>query len=139
VVPLTAVTRLLRLDREGWERSAAAGSAGGAFALVIGAYALLAFDRFGMQAFTAPRASFRLVLIGLYSWICLTGSAWLLARIILEVKVRFGLLLTLYGYAHLPLLVIGLVIQVLSVGIRVQGPALILAVGSMVNGCRGCL
>jgi hypothetical protein len=128
---MTLVARGLRLDGETWERFTVAGSMGGAALIVIGAYAVLAFDRFGMQGLAAPRASARLILIGVYGWLWLAAAGWILGRLALKARARFGLLFRLYGYAHIPLLAVGLTIQVISIGLRVLGPALVVTIAAM--------
>ena len=122
---LTSTARLLRLDPETWRSLAGTGSFGGAALVAVGAYAILAFDRFGVQGVTDPRATVRLLLVGFYGWLWLAGAAWLIARLALGAETRFTTVLRLYGNAHLPLVVVAVAIQVFAVVAQTLGPALL--------------
>ena len=120
-----AAARWLRIDRQSWTRLAATGTVGSAVMVTMGAYAIFVFDRFGVQSFLLPRASIRMLLIGLYGWLWLSGSAWFIARRFSGVEAAFDQVFKLYGYAHLPLLLLALAIQIVSVGLELLGPVLI--------------
>ena len=120
---MTAVARALRLDDATWSRFAVAGRTQAA--LVAGAaYALLAFDRLGVQGVLAPRATVRMLLAGFYGWAFLAAGSWLVARYAAGAGTRAGSVFWLYGRAHLPLLLLAVVIQVAAVFLRVLGPGL---------------
>jgi hypothetical protein len=127
VATLTAPARLLRVDRATWVRYDAVGGLGSAVLITMGAYAILAFDRFGIQGLLAPRATVRILLIGLYGWLWLAGVAWSVGRLVLATQAPFATVFRLYGFAHLPLLLVAITIQVVSVALRVLGPSLAVA------------
>ncbi len=127
---MTRVVRWLRLDDATWTRWDKRATAQGAALLTVGAYVAIAFDRFGIQGFSEPRGAARIVLAGFYGWAGLSAAMWIIARR------RGGVpgltdLLRLVGQAHVPVLMLGLVIQGLSVTLRLQGPAKALAVFSL--------
>lgn len=120
---MTVVARALRLDASTWRRMAAMATPAGAALIVGGTYFVFAFDRFGMQGFVEARATVRMMLVGLYGWLWLAGAFWLIAR------GGFGYLGTprriapFVGHAHLPLLLVAIFIQVVSITLTVTGPA----------------
>ncbi len=120
---VTAVARVLRLDPATWSRFARSGSASAAL-VTIGAYALLAFDRFGVQGIIEPRATVRMLLAGFYGWLWLAGASWLVARLAFGPGAGFSPVFRLYGRAHLPLLVVGMTLQVSTVFLQTLGPGL---------------
>lgn len=128
MAPVTAPVRLLRLDESSWDRLAHEGSLGGAALVAMGAYVVLAFDRFGPQGFFAPRATIRFLLAGFYGWLWLAVAAWVLGWILVRSGARFEPVFRVYGFAHLPMLVLAVTIQVISVLFRLPGPALLVAV-----------
>lgn len=125
---LTAATRLLRLDRGSWSRLEADKGLAVAGLVAMGAYGVLAYDRFGPQAFFEPRATVRFLLTGFYGWLWLAGAAWVIGRTLLNSEASFLSLFRLYGYAHLPLLVLAITIQLVSVLFHVLGPASMVAI-----------
>ena len=125
---MTQVARTLRFDRITWQAYDTQTGLGWSFAVAIGAFAILAFDRFGVQGVIEPRATVRLLLTGFYGWLWLASAAWLIGRFVFRGEARFGTVFRLYGYAHLPLVVLAVAIQVVSVALRLSGPALLLAV-----------
>ncbi len=131
---MTPITRTLRYDRITWQAYDTQTGLGWAFAVAIGAYAILAFDRFGVQGVIEPRATVRLLLTGFYGWLWLAGAAWLIGRFVFGDEARFSTVFRLYGYAHLPLVVLAVTIQVASVALRLSGPALLVAATSQAFG-----
>ncbi len=126
---LTARTsRVFRIDQKNWRRLAVTGTLAGAASVAIGAYGLLAFDRLGIQGVVEPKSAVRLLLIGFYGWMWLAAAAWATGRLALGIHSEFVPVLRLYGNAHLPLLFVGIAIQVFSVVGRTLGPALLVAV-----------
>ncbi len=87
---LTGPARLLRVDRATWARYQAVGGLGSAVLITMGAYAILAFDRFGIQGLLAPRATVRILLMGFYGWLWLAGAAWLVGRFVLATQAPFA-------------------------------------------------
>ncbi len=124
----STLVRVFRLDQEAWRNLAATGTLGGATLVTIGAYAIFAFDRLGIQGVVDPRATVRLLLVGFYGWLWLAVSAWAIGRLALGADAAFAMVLRLYGNAHLPLVFVAIGIQVFSVVARSQGPALLIAV-----------
>ena len=128
---LTATAKLLRLDPDTWRNLAATGTFAGSALVAIGAYGILAFDRFGVQGITDPRATVRLLLVGFYGWLWLAGAAWLIAQVAVGSIVGFPRVLRLYGNAHLPLVVVAITIQIFAVFAQALGPALVVGVFSV--------
>ena len=106
--------RILRLDRGAWRWLESEASTLGATVLVLGTYAVLAYDRFGWPDF-AVRPTTRLVLTGVYGWLWLALASWLIVRLRFATPGGPGSFLRLTGHAHLPLLLVALVIQVAAV------------------------
>ena len=125
---MTQVARTLRFDRITWQAYDTQSGLGWSFAVAIGAFAILAFDRFGVQGVIEPRATVRLLLTGFYGWLWLASAAWLIGRFVFGGEARFSTVFRLYGYAHLPLVVLAVTIQVVSVALRISGPPFLLAV-----------
>ena len=124
----STLVRVFRLDQDAWRNLAATGTFGGAALITIGAYAILAFDRLGIQGMVDPRATVRLLMVGFYGWLWLAVSAWAIGRVVLGADAALATVLRLYGNAHLPLVFVGIGIQVFSVVARTQSPALVIAV-----------
>ena len=118
---------LLRMDRRSWVRYHHAGTVRSAALVAVGAYAVFAFDRFGFLAILQPRPAVRLILTGLYAWLGLALAAWALGRFLGDADVSFDLVVRLYGYAHLPLLVVAITIQFTAMLLQILGPALVLS------------
>jgi len=125
---VSGVIRLFRLDVAAWERVSGIGTMASAAATALGAFAFFAFDRFGFQAFIAPRATMRMLLVGLYGWLGLAVVALLIARRTRPTTPAFGEVLRIYGYAHLPLLLLAFTIQIIAVVARALGPSFVFAV-----------
>jgi hypothetical protein len=117
----------LRLDAKRWSRYAATGGLDTAMLIVLGAYTILALDRVGLQMVLYPRPAFRLVLAGFYGWLGLAGMVWVIGRRRCP-EVTFRTVFRLVGFAHTPLVVLGLTIQFTSVVLRFLGPAFSVAV-----------
>ena len=128
MAPLTVATRLLRLDGDSWSRLDEDKGLAVAALVAMGAYGVLAYDRFGPQAFFDPRATVRFLLTGFYGWLWLAGAAWAIGRILLSSDASFASVFRLFGYAHLPLLVVAIAIQLVSVLFHVPGPAGMVAI-----------
>jgi hypothetical protein len=96
----------------------------------IGAYVILAFDRFGFQAFQSPRGPTRLLLIGVYGWLGLTATIWLVARRRGSI-VEYGTLLQYVGYAHVPMMFVAIILQMAAVTLRWFGPGLVAGLFSL--------
>ena len=90
--------------------------------MVSGTYLLLAFNRFGWPDF-AWRATVRFLLIGFYGWLGLAAMTFVLGRVVSERSGSFPTLFRLVTHAHLPLLLVGVVIQVAAVSLDVTGIA----------------
>lgn len=124
---MTAAARLLRFDRSTWERYQTGTSLAWAVIVAVGAYFILAFDRFGIQGAFEPRATVRMLLIGFYGWLWLAGASWLVGRLAFGARAPLGTVFRLYGYAHLPLMLSAITIQVVSVAFQILGPALVIS------------
>lgn len=119
--------RILRVDQESWKILTVTGTFAGSALVAVGAYAILAFDRFGIQGVVEPRATVRLLLVGFYGWLWLAVAAWLIGRLALGSEARFTTVFRLYGNAHLPLVFVAIAIQVFSVVGQTLGPAMVVA------------
>ncbi|MEA2000317.1 MAG: YIP1 family protein [Actinomycetota bacterium] len=124
---LTGGAELLRLDRLTWFKYERTGSLASAALVTIGAYAVFAFDRFGFPALFQPRPSVRLILTGFYGWLWLATAAWAIGRYLLDQDSSFALVVRLYGFAHLPLVVVAVTIQFTSMLLQILGPAMVTA------------
>lgn len=124
---LTTGAGLLRLDRNTWARYHYSGSLRSAALVAIGTYAVFAFDRFGFPALLQPRPSVRLILVGFYGWLGLAIAVWAIGRFVLGQEASLGLLFRLYGFSHLPFLVVAITIQFTSMLLQILGPALVAA------------
>ena len=124
---LASTARMFRFEAAGWRRIVTTSTMAGAGLVVSGAYLLFAFDRFGIQGLVEARATARLLLTGLYGWLGLALGTWLVARLAWQQRPSFEPVLRLFGHAHIPLLVVGAVIQFVSVALRVSGVVLWLA------------
>ncbi len=120
---MTVAARALRLDGSTWRRLSAMATPAGAGLIVFGTYLVLAFDRFGMQGFFEVRATVRMVLTGFYGWLWLAGATWAIARFLFRYLGAPGQLPSLFGHAHLPLLLLAVFIQFVSITLNVTGIA----------------
>ena len=109
------------MDGSTWRRMATTATPAGAGLIVVGAYLVLAFDRFGLLGLFEVRATVRIILTGLYGWLWLVGATWLIARWVSGLRVSPGTLVPLMGHAHLPLLLIAVFVQFVSVSLDAIG------------------
>lgn len=116
-----AAARALRLDQSTWRRLAATATPAGAGLIVVGAYLVVAFDRFGLLGFFEVRATLRIILTGLYGWLWLVGAAWLIARWAFGHRGSGRSLVPLLGHSHLPLLLLAIFVQFVSVSLNTTG------------------
>lgn len=114
------LARSLRIDRGTWRWLDSDASLRGSAAMVAGAYVVLAFDRFGWPDF-ALRATTRMVLIGFYGWIWLAAASWVAVRLWAGTRPSLADHVRLTGHAHLPMLVVGLLVWVFSVMMNIGG------------------
>lgn len=124
---MKSVLRTLRLDDFRWYWLESESTTVGSWSLVIGTYLLLAFNRFGWPDF-ALRATTRFVLIGLYGWLGLSLLIFVLVRLSRRRTGSLQTLLRLVAHAHLPVLFVGVVMQVAGVALDITGVALWAAV-----------
>ena len=98
---------------------------------MLGAYLMFAFDRFGWPDF-AVQPTARFLLAGFYGWMWLALASWMLGRAVGGSREPPAAILRLTGHAHLPLLLIAVLIQVVSVMANATNvlavPALLMAV-----------
>lgn len=69
-----------------------------------------------------------MMLVGFYGWLFLAGASWLIARFRYNADAGFLTAVRLYGFVHLPLMALAVVVQVLSVSLRLFTPAGLLAI-----------
>ncbi|MFQ5556827.1 MAG: hypothetical protein ACE5GB_04880 [Acidimicrobiales bacterium] len=133
---VTSTLRVLGLDRGRWARVGPA-AFWPAAALAVGASALLALNRFGGLVVETPRAFARMTLVGVYGWLGLTLTVWLIGSRGRAQRDHddppwwsgsLQITLVAVGLAHLPLLVLGGVVLVSAGLFRILGPGLIVAI-----------
>jgi hypothetical protein len=120
---VTVAARALRLDQPTWHRLSLMATPAGGGLIVLGAYLMFAFDRFGWPDF-ALRPTARLMLTGLYGWMALAGASWIIARFVFGFRPSLSVVLRLTGHAHLPLLLVAVLIQLVAVALNRTGLAL---------------
>jgi hypothetical protein len=125
------VVAALRLDEFRWYWLESEATRLGSSAMVLGAFGLLAFNRLGWPD-SALRATVRFLLLGLYGWVGLSVAVFIVIRLIYKRTGSPLKLLLLFGHAHLPLLVVAVFVQVVSVSLDITGvsrwPALFVGV-----------
>ena len=135
MAPVTTAVRVLGLDRTRWAR-VGPHTLWSATALVAAASVLMALNRFGGALVDAPRAFLRLALVGVWGWLGLSVAIWLIAVRLPNLsgrsanRPRRGSLqhtLAAAGVAHIPLLLLGLVIFVAAAMLELLGPGLVAA------------
>lgn len=124
---LSRVAQALRLDPAAWERFSRQKTPFSAGVIAMGAYALVAWDRFGFQALVAPRASARVLLIGFYGWLGLAALSRLVGRRLTGRQVDLIDAIRLYGVAHMPLLAVAVAAQAFGVMFELAGPGRVVA------------
>jgi hypothetical protein len=120
---VTIAARALQLDRSRWRWLAEEASPAGAGLIVLGAYLMLAFARFGWPDF-ALRPTARLMLTGFYGWMGLAVCTWAVARYVSAPPGSLSVFVRLTGHAHLPLLLLAAFIMLVPVTLDVTGAAL---------------
>lgn len=121
---MTALGRLLQVDALTWSTIPYQQLRGRAMTVFF-AYAMLAWNRFGLLSFTSPRASTRMVLVGIYSWLALALLLWVAGRAA-ELSFRDAAVST--GIAHVPLVALAFFMAIVAGFARVFGPGLVLAI-----------
>lgn len=133
---VNAVPRLLGLDASKWAR-VGPGSFWSALTLVTMASFLMALNRFGGLIVDTPRSFLRLTLVGVWGWLGLAGSIWLVESAVRAVGGRrdegvstpsLQLAVVAVGLAHTPLLALGMVILVAAGLLEILGPGFVAAV-----------
>ena len=130
---VSTIVDVLGFDERRWERIGP-WSLWTAAAWAASASGVLSVDRFGGLIVDAPRAFLRATLIGVYGWLGLAAAVWVLAGQVTsrargrQVQIQFQHTVAAVGMAHVPLLVLGLVIFVAANIFRVLGPGLVVAV-----------
>lgn len=111
--------RVLRLDQGTWRWLDSAATVRGAGLVVIGAYLVVAFDRFGWPDF-AIRATTRTVLVGFYGWMWLAVASWIAVRLATGSRAPIADYVRLTGHAHLPLLLVAVLVMIFPVTLNVE-------------------
>ncbi len=126
---LTASLRVLRLHERQWARIDPMSLWAGA-GVAVGAALLLALARLGGLVATEPRSFFRLALVAVWGWLGLAVAIWLLSRISEARQPRgrpFQITVAAVGLAHVPLLVLAIVVFVAANMFQLLGPGLVTA------------
>ncbi|MDH3683027.1 MAG: hypothetical protein OEV40_24120 [Acidimicrobiia bacterium] len=113
---MSELARAFGVTPVGWERVREP-SLAPAFT-AIGAWLVMAWNRFGLQGLSAPRAGTRFVLIGFYSWIGLGLLVWLAGRVADRRRQEPMPLFRptqLTGLAHRPILVMAVLLQLTGI------------------------
>ena len=111
---MNRIGHLLGVNRVSWEQSDS-DRLTGAVLLAVGGWAIMAWNRLGVLAFTTPRSGVRFVLIGFYAYLGMALAVVAVARLVDPKPVSTTQLcrtVQVVGLAHQPLLVIGLVVQI---------------------------
>ncbi len=124
---LIRAAQVLRFDSAAWERFARTTTLGSSAVIAMGAYAVVAWDRFGFQTLVAPRASVRILLIGFYGWFGLALLVRSVGRSMAGKNVDAVDVARLIGVAHLPVLIVAIAAQAFGVMLDVSGPARVVA------------
>ena len=111
-----------------------------AIALVLVASGLIAMTRVGGLVIDEPRSSLRLVLVGVWGWLGLAigiwATGWTLSHASATTRppppplTSLGLSLAMVGWAHVPVIVLGVVVFVAAGLMQLLGPGLV--VGAVV-------
>jgi hypothetical protein len=110
-----------------------------AIALVLVASGLMAITRVGGLVVDEPRSSLRLMLIGVWGWLGLAIGIWATGRTLSHASATtrppplltsLALTLAMVGWAHVPVIVLGLVVFVAAGLMQLLGPGLV--VGAVV-------
>lgn len=106
-----------------------------AAATVFVASTLLALNRFGGLATTAPRPFVKLVLIGVWGWIGLALAVWTLGSLLAGARSQRGPPITtlirtaaVVGLAHAPIMALTVVVFVAADVMQLLGPGMVSAV-----------
>lgn len=110
---MTSIAKALRLDDDTWRWLEWRSSWWAGTSIVLGAFMLLAYNRFGWPDF-ALRETVRFLLVGLYGWLWLAGASGVAGRLFYGIRQPFPTLVRLVGHAHLPVLAVGLATLLLS-------------------------
>lgn len=133
---MTFVAYALGLDRDRWVRLGRV-SVWPAMVLVVAASVVLAWSRFGGLAVDAPRAFLRMVLVGVWGWLGLGSAIWLAARLLRSAgrlagsgrsTPRLERTLAVVGFAHAPVLLLGVVIVIGAGALQLFGVGQVVAV-----------
>ncbi len=124
---MTALLRLLQIDDLTWS-TIRYQELPGRVLTVFFAYGILAWNRFGLLSFTAPRAPVRFLLIGFYSWVAIAGVLWLAARRTSPGTVRPKDAAIAASIVHIPLVALGFFVAIVAGFAQILGPGVILAV-----------
>lgn len=135
---LNGLADILGVSARSWDR-ARGGDLGPPVFTALGAWLIMAWNRFGLQGLAAPRAAVRFILIGFYAWMGLALLLWLASRVIARPTSGSGppsepdpkMLIRLSGLAHRPLVIIGLVLQVTGFFLPTAGVGLVIAVAGL--------
>lgn len=124
---MTKTMRLLQLDDLTWS-TIGYQELPGRVLTVFFAYGIMAWNRFGLLSFTAPRAPVRLVLIGIYSWAAIATVFWLAARRIERGTVQPKDAAIAAAIVHIPLVALGFFMAIVAGFARVLGPGTIVGI-----------
>ncbi len=129
----TSALRLIGADAARWAR-VDGDKLWSATALAVVASALMALNRFGGLATSAPRSFVRLTLVGVWGWLLLALAIWALGLALSNrgVPRRAGRSLrrsvVVVGLAHLPIAVLAVVLFVFAGMFQLLGPGYVTAV-----------
>lgn len=95
---------------------------------VLFAYGVLAWNRFGLLTFSAPRIPMRFLLYGVYAWLGLALVVWLASHLSSKGPATLRDAAVGTAIAHTPLVGLSFFIAIIAGFARIFGPGVIMAI-----------
>lgn len=113
--PWAEPARAVWLSRDRW-LEVGGESWGPALLILFGAWLLMAWNRLGLQGFSAPRIGVRYLLVGFYGWVGMTVVIIGLARLTgVDRRADPLTLARVVGRTHQPMVIVGFLVQITQV------------------------
>lgn len=127
MVELKALGRLLQIDGLTWATIEFQHLRGRTLTVLF-AWGIMAWNRFGLLSFAAPRAPLRLILVGVYSWLGLAAAVWVASSLAGSAIVRMRDAAVATAIVHVPLVALGFFVAIVAGFARILGPGTVVAV-----------